>query len=423
MSLPHFIKPSYFSLIMLALSMIPQGLAQQTNGASTDYSGNPKETTEKRLPAPKRERIQPPSQEALDAQIDKGVRFMLNTQNKDGSWGDHGMTKGLNVLCPLPGGPIAFQAAVTGLSVIGLSSAAPNRPEVQEALDKAQTWLLAELPKIKRTSEDTLLNVWAHSYGIRALCMLAERVSPESETYQQLKAECETQIKRLMDMAYAGGGWGYYEFGTTNAVPQGSATSFCTSTVLLALKDAENTFGLMPDEKILRRSIKFLYNQRTPDGTYVYSMDHMRAPHGYINRYAGSLARNVAGNAALYAYKHPKITKDVMEDSLEWLWAQKGWIDTARKKPIPHEGFAQNAGYFFYYGYFYAAQNINLLDPEKKERHSAFLSTTLLPLQEKDGSWWDYPLYNYHKPYGTGYALYSLSTVREFLYGSKFPTE
>ena len=34
-------------------------------------------------------------------------------------------------------------------------------------------------------------------------------------------------------------------------------------------------------------------------------------------------------------------------------------------------------------------------------------------LQEKDGSWWDYPLYNYHQQYGTAYALMSLARCRE----------
>ncbi|NQT52944.1 hypothetical protein HQ576_12875, partial [bacterium] len=33
---------------------------------------------------------------------------------------------------------------------------------------------------------------------------------------------------------------------------------------------------------------------------------------------------------------------------------------------------------------------------------------TLLRLQEKDGSWWDYPFYDYHQPYGTAFALMSL---------------
>ena len=36
------------------------------------------------------------------------------------------------------------------------------------------------------------------------------------------------------------------------------------------------------------------------------------------------------------------------------------------------------------------------------------LAAIVVPLQEKDGSWWDFPLYNYHQQYGTAFALMSL---------------
>jgi hypothetical protein len=45
------------------------------------------------------------------------------------------------------------------------------------------------------------------------------------------------------------------------------------------------------------------------------------------------------------------------------------------------------------------------------------LAGILLALQEKDGSFWDYPLYDYHQQYGTAFALMSLERclpTREF---------
>jgi hypothetical protein len=36
----------------------------------------------------------------------------------------------------------------------------------------------------------------------------------------------------------------------------------------------------------------------------------------------------------------------------------------------------------------------------------------LLPLQEKDGSWWDFPLYDYHQQYGTAFAVMALGRSR-----------
>ena len=33
---------------------------------------------------------------------------------------------------------------------------------------------------------------------------------------------------------------------------------------------------------------------------------------------------------------------------------------------------------------------------------------TLLVIQEADGSWWDYAMWDYHKPYGTAFAVMTL---------------
>ncbi len=41
------------------------------------------------------------------------------------------------------------------------------------------------------------------------------------------------------------------------------------------------------------------------------------------------------------------------------------------------------------------------------------LAQVLLHLQEKDGSWWDFPFYDYHQQYGTAFALMSLAQQRK----------
>ena len=54
-------------------------------------------------------------------------------------------------------------------------------------------------------------------------------------------------------------------------------------------------------------------------------------------------------------------------------------------------------------------QAVALLPREKQAPYAKRLASILLERQEKDGSWWDYPLYDYHQPYGTGYALMALA--------------
>ena len=47
--------------------------------------------------------------------------------------------------------------------------------------------------------------------------------------------------------------------------------------------------------------------------------------------------------------------------------------------------------------------------PDKdRPRLQDHLATTLMKLQEKDGVWWDFPLYDYHRQYGTAMALLAL---------------
>ena len=46
------------------------------------------------------------------------------------------------------------------------------------------------------------------------------------------------------------------------------------------------------------------------------------------------------------------------------------------------------------------------------ERNQDRLAEVMTALQEKDGSWWDYPLYDYHRQYGTAYARMTLARCK-----------
>ena len=61
------------------------------------------------------------------------------------------------------------------------------------------------------------------------------------------------------------------------------------------------------------------------------------------------------------------------------------------------------------------APDVAFISREKQPELARQLAELILKRQEKDGSWWDYPLYSYHQPYGTGYALMSLAWCRDVL--------
>ena len=58
---------------------------------------------------------------------------------------------------------------------------------------------------------------------------------------------------------------------------------------------------------------------------------------------------------------------------------------------------------------YYAALCIEQLPARRRPFYQAQLATVLAGLQEKDGSWWDFPLYDYHQQYGTAFALMALA--------------
>ena len=363
--------------------------------------------------------VPPPSRESLDASIRKAVDFLLKKQNRDGSWGNHTRTKELNILCPYPEGPKSFRTASTSLCIIGLlASPLKEEPAVKASLDRAVRYLLTTLPTLKRGDTHTVLGVWGHAYGLSALSRAARTLPAGPPLLGELKKIAALQIKALDQMADVQGGWGYYTFETFSQRPVGEPTSFLTATVLLAYKDAELAFGLKPDARVVKRAVACLKKLRTPAGSYVYSLSHSFYPGRLINRHTGSLARTPAGDLALMRHDPSLISGRQLEDGLERIWSRGGWLSLAVKKPIPHESFAHNAGYFFYYGYYYAARCLEEVAPEHLARHASHLASDILPMQEKEGSWWDYPLYNYHPFYGTGYALYAVSRVREALYPS-----
>ena len=102
-----------------------------------------------------------------------------------------------------------------------------------------------------------------------------------------------------------------------------------------------------------------------------------------------------------------------MKEWLDRLITRNGWLDMGRKRPVPHESHFAVAGYFYYFGHYYAARTIPVLPEADRDFYRNHLALILLKLQEKDGSWWDYPLYNYHQQYGTAFALMSLHQCRK----------
>tara|TARA_B100000035_G_scaffold240324_1_gene208678 strand:+ start:3051 stop:4250 length:1200 start_codon:yes stop_codon:yes gene_type:complete len=346
----------------------------------------------------------PPSE--IQRSLDKGCDFLLERQNPDGSWGSARQTKGLNIFAPVPGSHRAFRLAVTALSISALLEIKKEDQNYSKSIRKAEKYLLEKLPQLRRASPMALYNVWSHSYGLQALHRMHE-LSSTSQRKAEIEDVMVQQIKMLQTYESIDGGWGYYDFNAQTKQPSGSSISFVNATGLVALKDAQSSGVEVPD-KLVSRALSAIKRQRLPDHSYLYGEYLKYRPRSGINRPAGSLGRSHACNYALQIWGEESVTDDVHKLCLDRLIKRNGWLDVARKRPIPHESWFAVAGYFFYYGHLYAAFCVENLSPKERPKYQKSLAKILVPLQEKDGSWWDFPFYDYHQQYGTAMALLSL---------------
>ena len=352
---------------------------------------------------------------AVDAAMTRGVDFLVGKQNADGSFGSAHRTKELNIYAPLPGAQDAYLIGTSGLAIAGLVEAHDSRPEVKAALEKAEKWAFTKFPELRRADATTTYNVWGHAYGLRAISRLYQSAAGDPARQAALKALAQQQVDLVNRYEYLNGGWGYLHLfeSLQTQKPSGITTSFTTASVLLAMHEAREIMGVVLDEKVVASSLESIRRQQFPDFTYAYSHSHRLAPQLEINRRDGSLGRSQACNATLRAFGDPKITDQVLTTWADNFIEFEHWLDYGRKKPVPHESTFMIAGYFYYYGIYYFTVSARYLPKEKQRELATSLARIILTRQEKDGSWWDYPLYDYGQSYGTGYALLALKWCRE----------
>jgi hypothetical protein len=360
----------------------------------------------------------PPAQ--LEAAIDRGVDFLVTTQNKDGSWGGPEKSKQLNLYMPVPGSHHGMRVAVTAMCVSALIESGRQSEKVLKALERGEAYLIEELPKVRRSEPGMLYNVWTYIYGIQALAHMHGRLPNDKDRQKKIEDLIRNQYDFMMRFEAAKGGWGYYDFGAIVTHPADSLTNtFTTAAALEAFYEAKQ-IGVPPPEKPVLRGIESIQDQRKPDFTYLYEYNSKFAPSAEewspaagINLPAGSLGRSQSCNLALRLWGDQKVTDAVLKEWLDRLITRNGWLDIGRKRPIPHESYFNVAGYFYYFGHYYACLCIGQLPEKDRPFYQDHLARILMSHQEKDGSWWDYPFFNYHQPYGTAFVLMSLKQCRK----------
>ena len=357
----------------------------------------------------------------ITAAIERGVAFLLKDQNADGSWGSPERTKDLNIIAGI-GSHHSFRAAVTALCVSALIevSAAGNgslgRPDaVRRAIERGEDFLFRELPLVRRDDPMLIYNVWAHAYGIPALVRMHGRLPDDTARRARIEELIRDQYDRLTRYESAEGGWGYYDFGAGTQRPNSDSCSFVNATVLVAFHEAKQIGVLAAGETGPRGPSRGSIAQRKPDFSYLYGLylryqpDDGDQPSGWQ---PGPLAGLQPGPAALG--RHARSPTQVLNDWLDRLIVAQRLARHGPQAADPARVALPGRRLFL------------LLRPLLRHpvrRALAHVGPALLPgppgpdpalrHQEHDGSWWDYPLYNYHQQYGTAFALMSLEHCRQ----------
>ncbi|MCL2305728.1 MAG: terpene cyclase/mutase family protein [Planctomycetaceae bacterium] len=359
-----------------------------------------------------------PTPEQIRRSIGRAAQYLIEKQNPKGSWGSARNTKELNIYAP----ESSHDAYLAGTTALGLAALLETEAMLKKesgadfgidpgaltkAINKGEEWLLTNLSKLRRSSSDVIYNIWGHAYGLQALVRMLDRFPDDEARCEKIRSAMQEQIGYIERFECLNGGWCYYDFEHKMQKNAGSPCCFVSAAVLLALWDAKQHGADVP-QRIVDRALASNLRQRYPDFSYAYGEYLRLRPMQGINRPPGSLARSQSCNLAARHWGDKDMTDEVLENWLNRMFSRNGWLDIGRKRPIPHESWAQVAGYFYYYGVLYAAFCIEELPQDKRAPYQDHLASLLIERQGIDGSWFDYPLYDYGHAYATGYGLMAL---------------
>jgi hypothetical protein len=186
--------------------------------------------------------------------------------------------------------------------------------------------------------------------------------------------------------------------------------TFGTETISIALARARDA-GIELPESMVTRCLDSIERCRTPKGFFTYGKLWNRSPGSLINEEPGAACRTPGCQLALLEFGREVPSKD-QENGLQNLLVRHVRFQIlALRRPIPHESWYAVSGYFYLYGHAYAAWLMEDMPESTRKRFSPALAEAVLRCRQPDGSFWDYPLYSYHKPYGTAYALAALTRL------------
>jgi hypothetical protein len=206
--------------------------------------------------------------------IERGLAFLLEDQNPDGSWGGP-RGKTMTDLFANAATHDAWTVGTTGLVCCALLELGESEAALA-ALERGLDFLY-EQRDVKRPAEWDIDNNWGNIFGLKAVSeALISRRWAETEREERLAEAAKVFIQGLAKFQSPNGGWAYYADPGANWRPEW-ATSFTTASAIDALIDARNG-GVAVEVERMAAGVGAIRRCRLPTGAYTYSVMAIPSP-------------------------------------------------------------------------------------------------------------------------------------------------
>ncbi len=339
--------------------------------------------------------------EGVAVAAQRAQTWLLDNQKPDGSWGSYETLRESEILTESPNTFAVFSQASGALALLALLPACDDEKVRAATLKGVRLLMRQELRP--RSSPSVFYDIWAHSYRLECFCRCFH--SPYfSDEKPELMRAIRASSAAMLALEGIDGGFAYYDFGNVTKTHSGAhSTSFNTAVALRSLLLARSCGVDIPETRIAAAA-DCLRRCKMPDGAFTYGPNFEIHPMAGPSQYKGAAGRTCVCWLAL-AECGDKSARQGLSLALQGFRLAYPFLISAQGRPRPHEGYYQNAGYYVFFGHFYAMEAAG----RAGDRDSAeWIAERLIRRQSPDGSFLDFPLYSYGAVYGTSYALRAL---------------